>query len=335
MSRGVKGLKNLGNTCYMNSIIQCLSHTVASTRYFISKEFLSKIKDESEKKEIVINFYNILVNLWKDSENKSLNISSFKSSIDKILPQFRGFKQHDAGEFLIQLLDVLHEEICYSYDFEIVGDVKSRSDQLVFDSYKQFKQDYHDKYSKIAEIFYGQSDSILIFPGPEHITHKFEEFNHISLPITEKTHNIYQCFDAYSDVDSLEGIEYTTNINGTEIKDKGAALKKQFIFRVPKVLIIILKRFDNHEMKINKHIDFPIENLDISDYVLDTREKNTKYSLYALVNHYGNTGGGHYTAHCKNNGLWYNFNDSNVSLVTDHEELIDDSAYILFYKQKD
>ena len=76
-------------------------------------------------------------------------------------------------------------------------------------------------------------------------------------------------------------------------------------------------------------------NLDISDYVLDTREKNTKYSLYATVNHYGSTGGGHYTAHCKNNGVWYNFNDSNVSAVSDTEELIDDSVYILFYKQKD
>ena len=335
MSRRVKGLQNLGNTCYMNSILQCLSHTVASTRYFYSKEFYSKVDQSSPKKDIVINFYKVIVNLWNDSDKTSLNISQFKSSVDKILPEFNGFKQHDAGEFLIQLLDYIHEEISYPYDFEIIGEVKSKSDQLVFDSCNQFKQDYKEKYSKIAEIFYGQTASILIFPNPEHITHKFEEFNHISLPITSKTNNIYDCFDVYSEVDSLEGIEYAFEKNGSDFKGRSNALKKQFIFRVPKVLILILKRFNNDEMKISKHIDFPIDNLDISDYVLDTREKNTKYSFYATVNHYGSTGGGHYTAHCKNNGVWYNLNDSNVSKVSDTEELVDDSVYILFYKQKD
>ena len=136
MSRGVKGLKNLGNACYMNSVLQCLSHTVASTRYFISKEFLNKIKNDSEKKQIVLEYYNILVNLWKDCENKSLNISSFKSTVDKILPQFRGFKQHDAGEFLIEFLDCLHEEITYKFDFEITGDINSKTDKLIYDSYQ-------------------------------------------------------------------------------------------------------------------------------------------------------------------------------------------------------
>jgi len=335
MSRGVKGLKNLGNTCYMNSILQCLSHTVVNTRYFISKDFLNKIDESSSKKEIVINFYNILVNIWKDSERKTLDISSFKSSVNRILPQFKGCVQHDAGEFLIELLECLHEEICYSHDFEIIGEVKSKSDQLVFDSYKQFKQDYKDKYSKIAEIFYGQAASMLIFPNHEHISHKFEEFNHISLPITEKTNDIYDCFDLYSEVDSIEAAEYSFEKNGSDFKGKSNALKKLFIFRVPKVLILILKRFDNDEMKINKQIDFPIDDLDISDYVLDSREKKTKYSLYSVVNHYGCTGGGHYTAHCKNNGIWYNFNDSNVSIVTDIEELVDESVYILFYKQKE
>jgi ubiquitin C-terminal hydrolase len=333
MSRGVKGLKNLGNTCYMNSIIQCLSHTVLLTRHKISKDFLNNIKDDSTKKQIILEYYNILVNLWKDQEKRTLNLSSFKSCVDRYLPQFGGFKQHDAGEFLIEFLDLLHEELTFKYDFEIIGDVISKTDKLVFESYKQFKEDYKDKYSKIAEIFYGQNISVLIFPGPEHLKYKFEEFNHISLPITNKTSNIYECFDLYSRAESLENIEYSLT-EGDEVQ-RGNAKKKQFIFRLPKVLILIFKRFDNHEMKINKLIDFPIDDLDVSEYLLDKREKKTKYSLYALVNHYGNTGGGHYTACCKNNGVWYNFNDESLTVISDKEELVDESVYILFYKQKD
>ena len=61
-----------------------------------------------------------------------------------------------------------------------------------------------------------------------------------------------------------------------------------------------------------------------------------KYNLYATVNHFGNLGGGHYVANCKNNldGKWYHFNDDSVNYIDNVSEVIDQSAYILFYEKQ-
>ena len=341
MSRGVKGLKNLGNTCYLNSSLQCLSHTVGLTRYFLdtSKDFVKKLKSSSKRKNLVLEYYNILFNLWKDSENTVLNISAFKNYIDRIFPEFHGYEHQDAGEFLIKLLDCLHEEISYKTEFKITGDFKkSKTDKYFYQSYKQFQSDYKN-YSEIAKIFCGQSSSTLIFPEQEHTSHRFHEFKHLDLEISNSNiDDIYDCFDSHFNQEKLENIKYNLDENDddqeafTGIAD---AIKTQFIVRVPKVLIIILKRFNNDISKINKLIQFPIDNLEIEPYVLNNKKTNTKYSLYGIVCHYGDVGGGHYTAKCKNNGVWYHFNDSNVSVIDDTDDLVDSSAYILFYKQKE
>ena len=66
--------------------------------------------------------------------------------------------------------------------------------------------------------------------------------------------------------------------------------------------------------KNNQRIDLPIDDLDLNPY-LKVKNQSSRYKLYGVVNHYGNCGGGHYTAHCRNflNNEWYYFDDSSVS----------------------
>ena len=61
-------------------------------------------------------------------------------------------------------------------------------------------------------------------------------------------------------------------------------------------------------------------------------EINPNYELYAISNHYGGLGGGHYTAYAKNNGRWHSFNDSSVSEVS-QGSIKGGGAYILFYQR--
>jgi ubiquitin C-terminal hydrolase len=94
------------------------------------------------------------------------------------------------------------------------------------------------------------------------------------------------------------------------------------IYKCPEILIIHLKRFSHQRQtffssrKLGDLIDFPIEGLDLGDYVVSQEDKSrSKYDLYAVSNHYGSLNGGHYTAYCKNpiNKRWYEFADSEVS----------------------
>ena len=113
------------------------------------------------------------------------------------------------------------------------------------------------------------------------------------------------------------------------------ATKKLEIYQVPKILIIHLKRFKTtgfFREKINIPVDFPAENLDISEFVIE--ETHGLYDLYAVSNHFGTLSGGHYTATVRagTNGKWFECNDSNVS---ETKEISNTASYVLFYRKKE
>ena len=101
-------------------------------------------------------------------------------------------------------------------------------------------------------------------------------------------------------------------------------------------MIVHLKRFKSNH-KIDTLVDFPLQDLDMSRYIIGPRVfDNYHYDLFAVAHHYGGMGGGHYVASAKNpfDGKWYNFNDSSVSAER-VEDIVNSSAYVLFYKRKD
>ena len=125
-------------------------------------------------------------------------------------------------------------------------------------------------------------------------------------------------------------------------KDLRLAKKKIELFYLPKILIICLKRFSTETTqnvgyiyKNNKKINFPIENLDMCSFLVGPFKDNSLYDLYAVSQHIGNYGGGHYTAACKNYDKWYLFNDDDVNEINDENEIQNNTAYILFYKKKE
>jgi len=124
----------------------------------------------------------------------------------------------------------------------------------------------------------------------------------------------------------------------SDCKEFRQASKKFDIWRLPDILIVHLKRFSYTRLwreKISTYVDFPFEGLDVKEFVVNPKETNTIYDLYAVSNHYGGMGGGHYTAYCKNlkNGKWYTHDDSRVS-PADPNEIRSDSAYVLFYRRR-
>lgn len=122
-------------------------------------------------------------------------------------------------------------------------------------------------------------------------------------------------------------------------KDHKRATKTIQIWSTGDILTIHLKRFQSARSfsdKINMVVDFPIEGLDMSEFVSSETEGGLLYDLIAVDNHYGGLGGGHYTAAAKNfrDGKWYYFNDGRVSPIEDPKQCVTDAAYLLFYKKR-
>jgi len=124
----------------------------------------------------------------------------------------------------------------------------------------------------------------------------------------------------------------------SKCKKMQQAYKTINLWKTPKILVIHLKRFNNWE-KIEKLVDFPVRDLDLSNYVLSESEKQHRppiYDLYAVSEHMGGTMGGHYIAHGLNhtNNTWYCFDDSSVHPASP-QDAVTSKAYVLFYVRRD
>ena len=100
-------------------------------------------------------------------------------------------------------------------------------------------------------------------------------------------------------------------------------------------MVIDFKRFNSRFQKNQILITFPLDDLDLSKYVIGYKKEIYKYELYGVCNHSGGVMGGHYTAYVKNaNGKWYHFNDTTVSEVGLPDSIVSSKAYVLFYRKK-
>lgn len=126
----------------------------------------------------------------------------------------------------------------------------------------------------------------------------------------------------------------------SDCKEHRQASKQIEIWSTPDILSIHLKRFENQRSfsdKIDAVVEFPIESLDMEPYISKTMTdgEDSIYDLFAVDNHYGGIGGGHYTSYVKNfvDNRWYYYDDSRVS-STSPEKAITGAAYLLFYRKR-
>ncbi|XP_057483966.1 ubiquitin carboxyl-terminal hydrolase 5-like isoform X1 [Actinidia eriantha] len=158
-------------------------------------------------------------------------------------------------------------------------------------------------------------------------------------PVTKKARNeplsLYTCLEAFLREEPLvpEDMWYCP-----QCKERRQASKKLDLWRLPEVLVIHLKRFSysrSMKHKLETFVNFPIHDFDLTNYVANkSSPRRLLYELYALTNHYGGMGSGHYTAHIKllDENRWYNFDDSHISPINE-EDVKSGAAYVLFYKR--
>lgn len=333
--QGLTGLANLGNTCFMNTCIQLLSHT---------HELYDCVKDKKIDNNCLLSEWIKLRELmW--SENCTINPGGWLRSVQmtaqkKDMMLFTGFAQNDLPEFLLFMINTFHDTLSRRVTMTIKGQSKSNTDDMAVKCYSMMRNMYQKDYSELLNLFFGIHVSQIIDPkqGGKVMSNSPEPYFVIELPIpllssgnNNASTTLYQCFKYYFEPEILEGDNAWYN---EETKQKQNVHKQMVFWSFPDILVVALKRFTNMNKKLNTLVQSPLYDLDLTAFVNGYNKDSYHYDLFGVANHTGNAMGGHYYAYVKaKSGNWYEFNDTNVNPINE-DQVITPRAYVFFYRKK-
>ena len=345
MDKGLVGLRNRGNTCYLNTSIQCLSNVELLKNYFTSDNYLLDLNNRYDKvKEKKLNeiflskeFAKLIKVLWL-STSRFIDPKNFHELMQKMDERFIGFEEQDSQEALSFILDSLHEGLKYNVKINYRGKIENSLDKIMVESIENWKSNFKDGYSIISELFFGQFLNKIISLEKNNknktISKKFEMFSILSIPIYGNT--LYESMEKYFEKEKLESkyLDEKTN-NYIDV------YKHIRLIRIPKYLIIVLKRYINSNgffIKSNGIITFPIDDLDLSLYTEGYDKIKSNLRLISVGCHTGCLNGGHYYTICRHiNNNWYKYDDEHVSEYSLNlkNNTIFKEGYILIYEKID
>lgn len=412
----IVGLENMGNSCYLNCIIQCLLGTHELTKIFLNNSYEKHINLKSKlgSKGVVAKNFARLVNTMYNHATASNDLiplkqfttdnrnSSFDEKINRqdnnnvtnvnrtsmlsstlftkkkennykttpVRPQqfkiacgsvnslFKDCSQQDCQEFCQFLLDGLHEDLNQNGGNPPLKELSKEAEEvreklsLRIASSIEWERYLTTNFSVILDLFQGQYASRLQCKVCNKTSTTYQPFSVLSIPMPhDKLNSNCSIIDCFNEFTKVENLEVDEQWSCPTCKKKQPSTKKLTITRLPKNLIIHLKRFDNKLNKNNNMITYPFK-LDLTEFWANdfdgrlpvgvTNEIPTRgqvppfnYKLYGVACHFGSLYGGHYTAYV-DKGIgkgWYYFDDTNYRTIKNPNEPITSNAYVLFYKR--
>ncbi|KAJ0805520.1 putative ubiquitinyl hydrolase 1 [Helianthus annuus] len=302
------GLKNCGNSCYANAVLQCLIYTPPLTAYLL--EGLHSKACEKRGWCFTCEFES-LVKKAKDGISP-LSPIRMLTHIENVGSNLGHGKEEDAHEFLRYVIDAL-QSVC------------------IKESKRKSLNSLEEETTLIGLTFGGYLRSKIMCMKCGGKSEQHERMMDLTVEIEGDVRTLEEALYMFTSTEILDG-ENKYKCNRCKSYEK--AKKKFTLLEAPNVLTIALKRFQSGKFgKLNKSVRFP-EILDMAPYVSGTSDKSPIYSLYGVVVHVDTMNAafsGHYVSYVKNfQNRWFKFDDSIVKEVDLHHVLTK-GAYMLLY----
>lgn len=297
------GLQNMGNTCFLNSALQCLTYTPPFANYMLTREHSKTCHEPGFC--MMCTMQNHIIQVFANSGNVIKPIGVL-NELKRIAKHFRYGSQEDAHEFLRYTVDAMQKSC-------LPGTKLDRQTQAT---------------TFIHQVFGGYLRSRVKCLNCKAVSDTFDPFLDITLEI-KTAPSVSKALEQFVKPEQLDG---ENAYKCTKCKKMVTASKRFTIHRSANVLTLSLKRFANFSGgKITKDVKYP-EYLDLRPFMSQTQGDPQVYGLYAVLVHSGfSCHAGHYFCYIKaSNGQWYQMNDSSVS-VSDIRSVLNQQAYVLFY----
>jgi ubiquitin C-terminal hydrolase len=336
------GLANVGNTCFLNVILQALRISPPMVQMTLADlEHPITLREESKKRELVVAFQTLMQDFWKaqipDGRQPTMIPRGFVHAFYNVLRTndddwHRPGEQSDASEVLQYILEGMHDGIYKKVRMEVQGDALTSEDAQQIKAIQSWA-DFHSKeYSSIIHNFYGQSQITVECTNCGNKNQRYEPWLVIKAPIPGSSNagaqapSMQDCLAAAFDTETID--DYACE----KCSGKHKATITSRISRMPAVLFVSLKRFTNTGHKVRGRITWDLDCTNFRDFTAFRHDPFTnmkhepKYETFGVIEHLGGLRGGHYRMYARQ-GDWYLYDDSSVHIVPP-EQVVTDDSYI-------
>lgn len=323
MATTVPGIANLGNTCYFNTAVQCLAHCPA----FVS---LMHSRSSDVDHNLVSQLKDVVSLLWEE-DTQGIMPRGLLGAVKDSIPSLHVHEENDIQEFLVLLIDRLNAALkCGPPPAPAPassGDSARARLEAKVDA--AWHHSHAAEYSAVIPLFHGQSISQVICGNCGKIFHNYEPFTTLCVPLAADT--VAGCLERYLDHEHVNADDDDASWTCDECQHKPKSLKSTKFWRLPEVLMLVVKRFTPTLQK--NHAKLGVDRvLNMRKYSLGPSPHNT-YDLCAIACHSGSYGSGHYHAVCRRPGnKWYVVDDVNINAVPAPET--SSNGYVFFYQQR-
>jgi ubiquitin C-terminal hydrolase len=300
--------KNVGNSCYLGTALHAVLHCPQLTNYFLKNLNEEDANKRKKNASAFVAAYKVLVDAYWNGTDAKHNDDAYDEVRTLFLKQhgktFQEGQQHDAHEAFMCVLQTLHAGLTKTKKIE-----GSKASKALEGAQIQAwnAANGNNNYSILTEIFQWQSENRIQTPDGKYQSTTYEHMLDLGVPVCK---------------DVRGGLQPESETIADYVLEDGtrtSITRNQRITYMPLILVMHIKRFTNHNDKINDYVDYPIQ--------FDS------YELFGVILHHGTMDTGHYTCMMKHQDAWFMCNDESIDEIKNINHVISSNAYVLLYKK--